>query len=377
MKKLLIVSDTPTHPVSGGNRACILQNVDLLRNMGFDIYFLYVHNYDAPEADIDETRSHWGDRFLFYRVPTAQHLYRRVMARIYPAACAGIDFLFPWGLNKYVEKVQRQHNFTALLVNYVWMSRLYRTSIPHKALYTHDVFSNRAERVNIKNYAWRTFTVAQEAKGIRRFDNVLAIQSNEAIYFRYLSPGSRVRTVYSPVEFNRQPLMLNHNILFFSGAGDLNISGLDWFVKEVFPIILEKMPQARLVIGGDICKSLAGRYTNPNIQLVGRVENPADFYKLGDIVINPVFQGTGLKIKTLEAISYGKYIVAQPHSVEGMFSGSEQPYDVAHQPIDFAEKIITAITNERILSHRVNISHDYIQAYNKYIRNIYEEIFPN
>ena len=64
MKKLLIVSDTPTHPVSGGNRACILQNVDLLRNMGFDIYFLYVHNYDAPEADIDEATGETDSSFI-------------------------------------------------------------------------------------------------------------------------------------------------------------------------------------------------------------------------------------------------------------------------------------------------------------------------
>lgn len=41
MKKVLIISDTPTHPTNTGNKMCILSYATLLQDMGYDVYFLY------------------------------------------------------------------------------------------------------------------------------------------------------------------------------------------------------------------------------------------------------------------------------------------------------------------------------------------------
>lgn len=375
MKKLLIVSDTPTHPVTGGNRTCILQNAEMLRQIGFDVYFLYVHNYDAPNSHIAPTREHWGDRFLFYRLKPVQHFYRRVISRLYPRQYSELDYLFPWGLNKYVNSLHKKYGFSGMLVNYVWLSKLADTNIPNIALYTHDVFSNRAERMNDPQYCWRSFSVADEAKGIRRFNNILAIQNVEASYFKYLAPKKNVYTVYSPMEYQEQPLTLNSNILFLSGAGDANIYGLDWFVKEVLPLVRAERPEACLIIGGSICDHISNRYDDKNIQLMGRVDNPSDFYANGDVVINPTSQGTGLKIKTLEAIAHGKYTVVHPHSAEGIFERVQPPVNASDSPKEFANRIVTALGNREILNKNNDCCKIYLEAYNRYISIIYNDLF--
>ena len=41
-KKILIVSKCPTHPVIAGNCKFIFNQVELLKRMGNDVYFLFV-----------------------------------------------------------------------------------------------------------------------------------------------------------------------------------------------------------------------------------------------------------------------------------------------------------------------------------------------
>ncbi len=375
MKKILIVSDILTHPVTGGNRACILQNADLLRSMGFDVYFLYLCNYDEPESAIESTREYWGNRFFVYRLRGLQRFYRKVMGRIHRKSFNRIDFFFPWGLNKFVESLHKQFDFHGLLVNYVWMSKLSETSIPRKALYTHDVFSYRAQRVAVPNYSWKTFPVSEEAKGIRRFEHILAIQSNEACFFRYLAPHCNVYASYSPVKSCLQPLALNKNILFFSGAGDLNVNGLDWFINRVLPIIVQSDSNIRLLVGGGICSAIKSRYSNPNIELIGRVDNPEEFYSKGDIAINSVYQGTGLKIKTLEGVAFGKFVVTSTHSAEGLYAPAQLPVNITDNPREFAQAILSAINNEPLLQKNKTLCHNYIDNYNSYIKSIYSKVF--
>lgn len=55
------------------------------------------------------------------------------------------------------------------------------------------------------------------------------------------------------------------------------------------------------------------------VKLIGYVDSPNVLYEQGDVAINPTYQGTGLKIKTFEAISYDKVTMVHPHSMKGVF----------------------------------------------------------
>ena len=50
------------------------------------------------------------------------------------------------------------------------------------------------------------------------------------------------------------------------------------------------------------------------------MNDPSDLYKLGDVSVNPCINGTGLKIKTFEALSYGKVVMVHPHSTIGIYN---------------------------------------------------------
>lgn len=378
MKKILIVSDQPTHPVIGGNRSCIMQYVEVLKQLGYDPWFLFIDNHVALKEDKDETSRYWGHRFLYYETSRFQELVRKIdKCCVHRSANSeGVDFYFPWGLNRFVNKQNKKINFHGMIVNYIWLSKLAFCDISVKALFTHDVFTYRNEK-ETGGYCWMSFSEREEAKAIRRFDDILSIQDNESVYYSYLAPRKRIHTVYSSFEFVDQPLTRNKNILFFSGSGAINIRAIKRFINEVMPLIIDKDPEIRLLIGGGICFVLKEEKLPPYVELKGRFENPNDFYLLGDVAVNPVSEGTGLKIKTMEAIAYGKYTVVSPHSAEGVFRSQDIPVRIATTNIDFRDQILAGFEKVDMIIEVKKECFDYIKSLNSHIACQFSEIFGN
>ena len=152
---------------------------------------------------------------------------------------------------------------------------------------------------------------------------------------------------------------------------DFNVTGILWFLDNIWPMILSQDPAIRLIIGGTVCEKIpTNKYTN--VTLSGRVDSLDVFYQQGDVVINPVFQGTGLKIKTFEALSYGKVTIVHPHSSQGIYHRDEAPIIIANRPTDWVNIITDIFKNGHKTSELKQKDEKYIQEMNSYICSQYE-----
>lgn len=373
-KKILILSDLPTHPTDSGNRQCIMQYVQTLRVLGYDVHFLLVEETGMSQEDIALTARYWGDRFLHFQTPRWQVLIQKAILRMlrYPYPDI-MDFWYPAGLNAFLDKTHRKLDFSGLIVNYVWMSRAARCGIPVKALFTHDVFTDR--RRLIPSQRWHSYSMRNERKAVRRFQHVLAVQDREREYFQALSPLSDVRTVYCGFTFVPQPVTISKNILFFSSGGQLNLNGIRRFIREAFPLLKAVDPEVRLLLGGSICDWLKDEKLPEGITLKGRYDNPSDFYALGDICVNPVFEGSGLKIKTMESIAHGKLTVVDPHDAIGIHQSESAPLLIARSKEDFREMVLSALQNRELLEKNQRKCAEYITSLNNHILKQYSSVF--
>ena len=372
-KRILIVSDCPTHPVVGGNRQCMLQYAEILRTIGYDLYFLFVRVDEIPEKELVEMREYWGNHYFQYYTPKLQYLYQKIRRKIERRYFFDkVDVYYPWGLTSFVNKLHSEYHFYGMIVNYIWLSKLAESIVPRKTIFTHDVFANRNNRPGCY---WMSFTQEEEAKAISRFKEVLSIQDEETDYYRSIAPQSHVRTVYSSFRFVEQKVNGNKNILFFSGAGSLNLDGIKRFIDDVFPQLIKRDPEVYLLLGGNICSLLETTQLHPNIILKGRYENPDDFYALGDICINPVFSGSGLKIKTLEALAHGKLTIVDPHSALGIYRADNVPLLRAKTEEEYVDYILGYLQNIEKLELNRKACCVYISDLNNYIINQYRETF--
>lgn len=374
MKKILILTDIPTHPCLGGNQQCIIQYTEILRMLGFDVYLLLMKTYGLPDEPVLQTQSYWGEHLFCYETPWLQIQYQRAVRKLYNDAYPPIlDFIYAWGLNDYINELHKTHGFAGLIVNYIWMSRAAFCDIPNKVLYTHDVFSER--RKNIPQQYWFSFSRKQEACALNRFDTILAIQDEEKKFFQRLAPKAHVMSVYTSFNYVNQPITGNKNILFFSGESQLNINGILRFLREVFPKVVALDAEIKLLIGGGICKFLKEMELHPNVQLLGKFDNPDDFYAMGDVCINPVYEGSGLKIKTFEAIAHGKLIIVDPHDAIGIFDIQNAPLVISSSPEMYVRAIMQNLNNLHSLNMNQTNCRNYIKSLNDYISQQFYTLF--
>lgn len=375
--KILIVSTIPTHPTNAGNRNWILSQAKLLKELGHEVHFFYVYERAFRKKNNDhisliKTAEYWGDSFHCYYVSVWEKL--RLSATDYIRKTFfnwywKCDDAYPHGLHKVINRLDAKIGFGAIIINYYYLSKCFKhITIPLKAIATHDCFSFRD--LSIKGKGVYTTTPDEEAKALQRCPHIFALQDEERIFFQKLSPKSLVYSVYSTYEFYDLPINYTHRLLFFSGGNEYNINGLYWFLDKIYPVLTKHFPDIELWIGGGICSNLKNLNGENSIKLLGFFDDPKEFYKLGDIVINPTYQGTGLKIKTFEGIAYGKVVMVHPHSMAGIYNSQDAPVFSSCNAEEWKKYIEQVWSGEKMekIKEQDKI---YIASMNKHVRSQY------
>ncbi len=112
--------------------------------------------------------------------------------------------------------------------------------------------------------------------------------------------------------------------LLFVGSLDYapNRDAVRFLAAEVMPALWERKPAARLRIVGRGDAGIAP--SDERIELVGFVEDLASEYAKADCVVIPLRGGGGSPLKFIEALAYGRPIVASPLAAAGLeLSGEE------------------------------------------------------
>jgi glycosyltransferase involved in cell wall biosynthesis len=179
-------------------------------------------------------------------------------------------------------------------------------------------------------------------------DIILAIQENEAACFRRALPGRRVLTAGMPASAQPAPPAALAPICAFLGSNNIaNKKAVEWFMTDVWPLVRQRIPDARFLVGGRVCSDLKMPSTECGIQLLGTVDSVYDFYAGAAVVVAPLLEGSGVKIKLVEAVAHGRACVATSVGIDGVEFFS--PFvAVADQPQKFAEATIRFLEDARL-----------------------------
>lgn len=379
--RILIVSPVGTHPVTAGNKKIILQYASLFSEWGHDVYLLHICSHAFKKngrekiyEECIETHNKWQDHYIPY-YESWRHKLRISLIKLYRSLLFNgytkCDDFYPSNLHKFINRIDKNYHFDACIVNYYMYSKLLDyIHIRKKALFTHDFFSFKDLVVGLK--AGYATTPNEEAKALKRAPFIFAMQEEEAHFFQRLSPTSRILINYSNFQYHSQPIIGNHNILFLSGRNIYNINGIKWFISEIFPHIIECFPDTKLVIGGGICQELTSLMSSNNIELYGFVDDIDKFFRMGDIAINPTYQGTGLKIKTFESIAYDKATIVHPHSIIGIYKKESSPLFVTDKFEGWLDALKYLWSDRKNIEKIKHQNKTYILDMNRYIKSQYE-----
>jgi len=200
---------------------------------------------------------------------------------------------------------------------------------------THDVLHERAERFRAAGAEIPVEVDANdEAAALACYDAILAIQARDAHTLRALVPDRPVLVVPHGIPLPDAPPARRPGPIrlgFLGGRDESNHAALVWFLDHIWePLASEHGDDVVLAIGGQICRRWTRRA--PGLRVVGPVDAIGDFWREVDIALNPVRFGSGLKIKNVEALAYGRPLVTSPIGAEGLEPASPAGLAIADTP---------------------------------------------
>lgn len=120
-----------------------------------------------------------------------------------------------------------------------------------------------------------------------------------------------------------------------------NQVALDWFIKGVLPLILERQPAARLIVAGsDPPPKHAYEDFSRGIDLLGYVEDIRPLLCECAVFVCPILSGSGVRVKLLEAFASGIPTVSTRVGAEGLAREDGRFCALADDPSTFAEKVL-------------------------------------
>jgi len=289
-------------------------------------------------------------RFLYRSVGGKRALSRGSDARAAERTAPRSHFLSAKEIDFVARKLQANPP-DALLANYIWTADVLDAASPEtlKLIITHDVQHERTASFKAHNLDSQieTWDAETEARLLKKAQVLLAIQEEEAVSLKRLAPACEVITVPLPVlpQDCHTPQVTGRCL--FVGSDQLhNIHGLYWFLGEVWPRILESVPQATLHVCGSICSLLSdssGQFQN--VRFVGRVKEVGPEYAAAEICVVPSHVGSGLKIKLVEALSYGRACVTTRIGLQGLMKLENEAVRLANTPESFAAAVSEVLTH--------------------------------
>jgi len=120
-----------------------------------------------------------------------------------------------------------------------------------------------------------------------------------------------------------------------------NVEGLEWFLEQVWPVVLAAVPKARLAVAGP-GETPAALQHAPRAHHAGRVEDLRSFIAGTTATVVPVLRNPGTPVKFAEALAAGGPVVATSGAAAGF---PDSPAVVADSPADFAAACADYLTH--------------------------------
>jgi glycosyltransferase involved in cell wall biosynthesis len=139
------------------------------------------------------------------------------------------------------------------------------------------------------------------------------------------------------------------DLLFVGGFSHTpNADGVLYFVREIFPLVLQRLPETRLWVVGNAPPAEIVALASEHVIVTGYVRHLAPYLDSALVSVAPLRFGSGMKGKIGEAMTWGIPVVTTTIGAEGM--GLQDGVDalIADIPEDFARRIVQLHENPEL-----------------------------
>lgn len=194
--------------------------------------------------------------------------------------------------------------------------------------------AERLERKIWRRVAVSTYPASDEADRVAALEPHVSVQPLPAFCFddfplRTKAPGtSQIMFVGS---FRHPP----------------NVTAAEWLTRGIFPLVLQRLPEARLVIAGAYVTEAIKALASANVEVVGWLSDAdlAALYAASRVAVVPLLIGAGVKLKVVEALHNGVPLVTTTVGAQGL-DGLEMILPVRDDAPALADEVVAMLQRD-------------------------------
>ena len=321
---ILYFSPFPSHPSNHGNQATIQQFARRFQSLGHKVHFALLQSHMYTPEHERAMRDAWD---TFDILPNSHPLGSNGQPIPY-------DGWYEEGLGERIRLLCSKYDIDIVFCSYIFQSKMleYVPDYILKVIDTHDKMGDRYEMLRKNGQPLEFFSCTPEEEGtyLRRADVVVARREEEARYFDSVT-GRYTAIVVPHVEephFLDRDFVSLKNVGIVASANRINLA----IVRECLEAIARKLDGQdcpfTVHVAGQV-KEMADTlptseraiFNRPWVQMHGFMPDIAQFYGDMDLVVSPVTMGTGINVKTVQAMAFGMPLLTTACGSKGIETG--------------------------------------------------------
>lgn len=191
-----------------------------------------------------------------------------------------------------------------------------------------------------------------EIQTLRNLDGVVAITDVDAKWFRELFPKLPVISIPFGIDAGDSEEDLTkvepkRKGLFHLGSMNWlpNQEGIRWFLNEVWPGLREQFPELTFSLAGRSMPLWLVQNKQAGVIIDGEVDNAREYMLDHEIMVVPLFSGSGIRIKIIEGMLMARTVITTPVGAEGIPYVEGEHLLIARDAAGFMDAVTFCLTN--------------------------------
>ena len=176
------------------------------------------------------------------------------------------------------------------------------------------------KNLSLKAFFLMWISYLAEKSAVLWSDRLVTLNQRDALDIEMLYEGKNIAIYPMSLEDrlpNLQHLKSSQKqeeyALFVGGFFYANYHGIKWFIREVVPLIKIKI----IIVGRGFESVRSELEIQDKVTVIGSAHDLSQYYLNAKFVVAPIFDGSGMKTKTAEALMYGKKIIGTNEAFAG------------------------------------------------------------
>lgn len=319
---ILYFSPFPSHPSNHGNQATIQQFARRLQAMGHKVHFVLLRSSLYDDDALEAMKEAWDTL--------------DVLPNSHPLGANGEEIPFDswyWqGTGERIRTLCARYDIDVVLCSYVFQSKMleYIPSYILRIIDTHDKMGDRYEMLRRRGLPLEFFSCTPEEEGayLRRADVVFARRQEEAAYFNSVTGRNSAIVVphFEEPHFAERSFSGGlHKVAIVASANRINLAIVRDFLQAIDRRLGSNESPVQVLVAGQVKDMVASLPSKDKavfgrrwVRMLGFVENIDEFYNSADLVVSPVTIGTGINVKTVQAMAYGMPLLTTSWGSKGI-----------------------------------------------------------